>query len=175
MKIEELLTTYWSQVTLLLVTTGYFIKRIFDQKSKKLEINHSLFQQNRINALSNFLSAYGKTELMWREIAIYRILNNTLDTNQIDSIIWPPLNELKRSVLELQLYFDEDKHKNFEKLLDGFLSINNMLSSIYFGTNEGLTLIQKSNNFHSFKEKVFKENNALLNSVCREIRQIYKS
>ncbi len=64
MKIEELFTTYWSQVTLLIIGIGYFIKRIFDQKSKKLEINHSLFQQNRINAVSKFLSTYAKTELM---------------------------------------------------------------------------------------------------------------
>jgi hypothetical protein len=175
MTIEQLFTTYWSQVTLLLVGVGYFIKRGFDQKSKKLEINHSLFQQNRITAVSNFLSAYGKTELMWREIAIYKILSNTLDANQIDSIIWPPLNEMKKSVLELKIYFDKGAHQNFEKMLDGFLSINTKLSGLYFGGSPDLSLIQKSNSFHSFKDQQLKENDALLTEVCEEIREIYKS
>ena len=175
MKIEQLFTTYWSQVTLLLIGFGYFVKRIFDQKSKKLEINHSLFQENRITAISNFLSTYAKTELMWREIAIYKILSNTLDANKIDSIIWPPLNEMKKSVLELKIYFEGETHLNFEKMLDGFLSINTRLSSLYFEDNSDLTLRQKSNNFHSFKENKIKENDALLTAMCKEIRTIYKS
>lgn len=175
MSIEQLFTTYWSQVTLLLVGFGYFIKRGLDLKSKKLEINHSLFQQNRIIAVSNFLSAYAKTELMWREIAIYKILSNTLDANQIDSIIWPPLNEMKKSVLELRIYFDKDTHPNFEKILDGFLSINNKLSDLYFGGNPNLSLLQKSNSFHLFKEGKIIENDKLLTQTCELIREIYKS
>lgn len=175
MKIEELFTTYWSQVTLLLVGVGYFIKRVFDQKSKKLEINHSLFQQNRIVAVSNFLSAYGKTELMWREIAIYKILSDAIEVNQIDNIIWPPLNELKKTVLELKIYFEGEGYSNFEKILDGFLSINTKLSNLYFGGNSDLTLIQRANSFHLFKEEVFKANDVFLTIVCKEIREIYKS
>lgn len=175
MTIEKLFTTYWSQVTLLLVGVGYFIKRGFDLKSKKLEINHSLFQQNRITAVSNFLAAYGKTELMWRELAIYQILSKTLDPNQIDRIIWPPLNEMKKSVLELKIYFDKEVHQNFEKMLDGFLSINNKLSALYFGGSSELSLIQKSNSFHSFKDQQLKENETLLTEVCEKIKGIYKS
>lgn len=98
-----------------------------------------------------------------------------MDVNQIDSIIWPPLNELKKSVLELKIYFEGETHSNFEKLLDRFLSINTKLSNLYFGGSSDLTLIQKSNSFHSFKDSVFKENDALLTTVCKEIRQIYKS
>jgi hypothetical protein len=36
MKIEELFTTYGSQVTLLFVGVGYFFKRVFDQKRKEV-------------------------------------------------------------------------------------------------------------------------------------------
>jgi len=53
MTIKDLLTIYWSQFTLILIAIGslvfYFIKRHFDKSSKKIEINHSLFQQNRLN------------------------------------------------------------------------------------------------------------------------------
>jgi len=175
MKIEEIFTTYWSQVTLLIIGIGYFIKRIFDQKSKKLEINHSLFQQNRINAVSKFLSTYAKTELMWREVAIYKILSKELKADQIDNIIWPPLREMKMSVLELKIYFEGDTHNGFEKLLEGFLSINSKLIDLYSEKNEDLLLIQKSNEFHSFKDKTLIKNEELLTNLCKEIRKIYKS
>jgi hypothetical protein len=175
MTIEQLFTTYWSQVTLLLVAVGYFIKRFFDQNSKKLEINHSLFQQNRILSVSNFLKAYGKTEMMWREMAIYRILDNKLDANEIDNIIWPPLNEMKKSVLELKIYFDKETHTDFEKMLDGFLAINRKLSELYFGGESDISLMQKSNTFHFYKEEKIKENDALLTHICENIRKIFKS
>jgi len=55
MTITELLTTYWSQVTLILIAIGslvfYFIKRHYDKSSKKTEINHGLFQQHAANTI----------------------------------------------------------------------------------------------------------------------------
>ena len=45
MNIADLFTTYWSQMTLILLGVGYFFKRWFDNKSKKIEINHSIYQQ----------------------------------------------------------------------------------------------------------------------------------
>ncbi len=79
------------------------------------------------------------------------------------------------SVLELKIYFEGDTHNVFEKLLEGFLSINNKLMDLYSEKNEHLLLIQKSNEFHSFKDKTLIENEVLLTLLCKEIRQIYKS
>jgi hypothetical protein len=73
MELKDIFTTYWSQVTLILLAVGYLIKRGLDIKSKKTEINHSLFQQNRISSVKTFFSKYAKTELMWNQLAIYEI------------------------------------------------------------------------------------------------------
>ncbi|MEO6329752.1 MAG: hypothetical protein ABIO55_12505 [Ginsengibacter sp.] len=175
MTLKELFTTYFSQVTLLLLSIGYIVGTIVNYRSKKLEINHSLFQQNKILAVSNFMSNYAKTELMWSHIAIYEILSNNLKAKEIDGIIWPPLNEMKKSVLELKIYFNGEDHIAFEKILDGFLSVNEELSNLYSSSNKELELIHKSNKFHSFKETALKQNEDLLTKVCEEIRRIYKS
>jgi len=95
--IEKLLTTYWGQTTLILLAIAYFIKRIFDNKSKKIEINHSLFQQKRLKVLNDFYSNYAKTEFLWDHLAIYDILSNKLVAKEIDNIIWPILNDLKKN------------------------------------------------------------------------------
>jgi len=44
--IKEILTTYWSQTLLLLLGIGYLVKRGLDFRSKKKEINHSLFKNS---------------------------------------------------------------------------------------------------------------------------------
>lgn len=92
MELKDILTTYWSQITLLLVGIGYLIKRGLDIKSKKLEINHSLFQQNRLYAINRFFESYAKVELMWNQIAIYDIISQKLSPMEIDLLVFPTLN-----------------------------------------------------------------------------------
>ena len=60
MELKELFTTYWSQITLLLIGISYFIKRGFDIKTRKIEINHSLYQQNRLSTVNRFLKIMQK-------------------------------------------------------------------------------------------------------------------
>ena len=154
---------------------GYFVKRFFDFKTKKLEINHSLIQQNRINAVSTFLLDYSKTVLMWQQLSVYKILTNELSVAEIDSIILTPLNDLKRSVLVLRIYFDGEMQDNLEKILEGFLSVNQFLSNEYFSIGHNSTISNKANAFHTKKEKILCENDILLTSFCIGIREIYKS
>jgi hypothetical protein len=154
---ELLFTEYWSHVTLLLAIVSYFIQRVLNLKSKKTEINHSLFQQNRINAVSDFMSSYSQAELMWRDIAVYEILSGKLGVKEIDEIIWPPLREMKKNVLILKLYFDIDSHRKFEIILDGFLKINTALQESYFDGVQKADLLKKSDEFHRVKNKILWE------------------
>jgi hypothetical protein len=175
MEIKDLLTTYWSQVTLILIAIGYLVKRILDNKSKKIEINHSLFQQNRINAVKMFFSKYAKAELMWHQIAIFEILNNKIPTKEIDKIIFPFLNELEETLLELKIYFDADDHKYFEELTKGLLSINDKLISIYFDSNAEKNLVKKSNEYSFYKDEILKKNKAIMDKLCLKIRETFES
>jgi hypothetical protein len=173
MKWQDLLTTYWSQVTLLLLTVGYFIKRIFDNKSKKLEISYSLFQQNRINTVNNFFSNYAKVEFMWHKLPHSDILSHKMPGKEIDQIIWPQLNDLKQSVLELKMYFLANDHIYFQKLLDNLLLINGNLMDNHSYYGEEPSLIQKINDFLFFKDKILKENKKVIDDLSLMVRKSF--
>ncbi len=174
MTLKDLLTTYWSQVTLILLALGYLIKRILDIKSKKTEVNHSLFQQNRIIAVKTFFSKYAKAELMWHQLEIYDVFNKKLTAKEIDKIIFPHLNELKETLLELKIYFDDDCHKYFEQLTKGILSINDRLLSLYFNSKPEINTTNKTTDYYSFKEEILKKNGEIMDELCQKIKDIFK-
>lgn len=162
-----------SQVPIFLLAISYFIKRYYDLKTKKVELNHSLFQQNRISAINNFYSNYAKVEFMWHELSINDILEYKILPKEIDKVIWPPLNDLKKSVLELKVYLTLDNHSYFQKLLDNFLLVNNNLIRNYFDYDRDKTVTNKKNSFSIFKEKIVKENNNILDQVSIKIRKSF--
>jgi hypothetical protein len=174
MLIKELFTTYWSQVTLILLALGYVIKRILDSKSKKIEINHSLFQQNRITTVNRYFAKYAAVELMWNHIDIFEILTHKLDAKEIDDIIFPPINDLKGILLELRIYFDKDDYKLFEDLTNRLISINGKLKNLYFNSIPN-NIVLENNEFDFFKTDVLKKNNELMNQLCQRIRETFKS
>lgn len=86
MKLIELFTTYLSQLTLVLLAISYFIKRLFDNKSKKLEITYSLFQQNKIIAINNFFANYIKVEFLWNQLSHREALSYKITAKRIRHI-----------------------------------------------------------------------------------------
>ncbi|NLX72412.1 MAG: hypothetical protein GXY94_03800 [Bacteroidales bacterium] len=174
MKFTELLTTYWSQVLIVLAGLGYLLKRILDIRSKKTETNHSLFQQNKISSINRFFENYSKSELMWNQIAIYDILERKLSPKEIDKIIFPVLNELDKNLLELMIYFDEKEIRDFKIIVENIKSINRALSSIYFDYAPDKTIINKSNEFTFAKEKVLLSNGKILIELAKYIKQTFK-
>ena len=170
MEIRELLTTYWSQVTLLFLGIGYFIKRIFDNISNKKQINHNLFQQNRLKVVNDFFSSYAKTEQMWRDLSIIPILEYKINTKEIDEIVFSPINELRRNVLELQIYFPENEHQLFRDILKNVMNINGKLNSIYFNYDNEISTTVKSNEFSVVRDSKLEENEALFQQISKIIR-----
>ncbi|HET6556411.1 MAG TPA: hypothetical protein VFG54_03795 [Prolixibacteraceae bacterium] len=175
MEIKELLTTYWSQVTLLLVGISFFIQRGLNIKSKKVEINHSLYQQNRLAAVNRFFGSYAKAELMWNQISIYEVLSHTIKPKEMDSIIFPTLNELKKNLFELMIYFNELDYSKFKLLYANIELINNNLISLYFDPNKENSDILKSNNFQLIKTQALQNNNKILSELSNVIKETYKT
>ena len=172
MKWQDLVTTYWSQVILILLAISYFIKRIFDEKSKKIEITYSLFQQNRINTVNLFFSNYAKVESMWHKLPYWDVIEYKIKSEEVDKIVWPPINDLKQSVLELKMYFQKEDHKYFEILLKNILSINsNLLKNRTDYSKQNI--IQKTNDFLFFKDKVLKENSKIIDDLTTMIRKSF--
>jgi hypothetical protein len=167
---KELLTTYWSQTTLLLLGVGYLLKRVFDDRSKRVEINHTLFQQNRISAVGTFFKSYAAVELMWRQVQVHAIANKKLDAKEIDEYVFPPINSLKTSLIELQIYFSKDSYKKVEEIYNNILSINDALSQMFFWSNDDDRRIEVTNKFAFHRDAILKKNSKLLDTFTDEIR-----
>ncbi|MFV5699824.1 hypothetical protein ACM55H_15785 [Flavobacterium sp. ZT3R17] len=142
-------------------------------KSKKTEINHSLFQQKRLESVNYFFSNYATTQQMWKDIPIYDILERKMTSKEIDKYIFPHLNELRRNVFELKIYFKESEHKSFQTILENMHLINATLSSEYFYFKEDRDVITKSNNFQSFRDNKLKENELINNKIASKLQQMF--
>lgn len=170
----DVLTTYWSQTTLLLFGLGFLIKRILDIRSKKVEINHGLFQQKRLESVNNFFTNYAKAEQMWTSIAIWDILENRIKSKEIDQIIYPHLNELERNILELQIYFAESDHRHFAEIMENLHEINRKLKKVYFDYSPETSVINRSNEFQFHCDKKLKENKEIFRKLSPIIRATFE-
>ena len=179
MECRELLTTYSSLLTLVIVGIGslifYFIRRYFEYESKKTEINHSLYQQNRLSAVNRFFESYAKAELMWDQIAIYDILSRNIPPKEIDQLVFPSLNELRKNLYELMIYFNESDHKKFKLILYNVESINRKMSELYFEDDPKITDINKSNEFQLIKMKAYQNCEKILIEICNIIKETFKT
>jgi hypothetical protein len=172
--LEELFTTYWSQITLIIAFFGYFIKRGFDAVTRKREINHNLFQEKRLSAVNNFYGSYAEVENMWNKISYWDILEKRLNPKEIDALIFPSLNKMSRYVLELHIYFNETEVELFQQVYKNMLAINRALSTEYFEPNVDKGIIQKTNAFLEIKDKMFKENEPVLLKINKMVKLSFK-
>lgn len=171
MSIKEILTTYWSQTTLILFGIGFLIKSYIDLKSKKTEINYNLFQQKKLESINTFFSNCATTEQMWKDISIYDVLEKNFTSKEIDKYIFPHLNELSRNVLELKIYLSEKEHKDFELILKNMFQINSKLSDLYFDFSDTPNLISKSNSFQFYRDDKLKENELIFKKIAKYLQK----
>lgn len=164
------LTDYWAQISLLLLGCGYLIKTIINSINKKKEINHSLFTQCKLDAVKRYLDAYSETVLLFKNLPLYDFFEHKISTTDIDNIIHPPLDNLKRATNAIQLYFEESTFAKFNDITENIFSINSKLSNIYFNYSEEYTTTQKSNDFWEVKINKLNENENLIANVLKEIR-----
>jgi hypothetical protein len=174
MTMNEILTTYWSQTTLILAFIGYFLKRFFDNKSKKREINHTLFQKHRINSINEFYDAYAINKRMWYEIPIYDIMNHKTDTEKIDNLILPSLNDLRKSVVKLQIYFEKKDFQTMQLVLDNIDLINNRLMEIFFEIEKTPSAIVDVNQYQYLRDEKMDENEEIFEKINMILRKTYK-
>ena len=172
--LQDILTTYWSQTTLVLLAIGYLVKNYTDMKAKKTEINHNLFQGKKMDSVNKFFSNSATTLQMWKDLPILKILDNKLTANEIDQIISPNLDELRRNVLELKIYFADKDNKNFENVMKNMDLINGNLSKTYFNYNSEESIIVKSNNFQFFRDEKLVQINLILNEITNHVRKDFR-
>ena len=170
--LEKIFTEYWSQTTLLLAFFGYFGKRVFDNISKKREINHSLFQEKRLIAVNKFYIAYSEHTQMWFSLVISDILRQRTEPKELDSIIYPSLNKLKSVIKELQIYFNTKDFELFEQVLNNCLDINQKLMEVYFNSTAEEKYIVRSNTFLELREKKLKNNEQIFVKISKRVKKL---
>lgn len=108
------LATIYSGVTLaVLGVIGYFIKRYYDLKSKKVEIRHSLFQQNKITAITYYLSSYIHIDKLVHKMIVD---DEILVPIQLEHDLVSATENFKISLMQLNLYLLPDEMKNYQTL-----------------------------------------------------------
>src|SRR5690349_15707293 len=108
--IDKLLTLYWPQTTLIILGIGFLIKRGIDNKYKKIEIDYTIFQQKKLEYLQRFITAYSNYQQVWRGINLDEAASKSISAEDLDNIIEPAYKDLKNSVFELQIYFDNSDY-----------------------------------------------------------------
>lgn len=172
---KDILTTYWTQCVFILLGFGYFIKRLLDLKSKKNEINYTIFQQKRLETLQNFTTSYLEVEHLWMTLPIYRILERKLSAKDIDDIIFPKINKLKGYTLELKIYFEENDCKIFENLMNNMGLINSHLQYLYNDQGIEFRTMERVDSYYEFRGKIIVSNQTLYDQIYSIAKKTFKS
>jgi hypothetical protein len=134
---KELATTYSGVTIAVIALVGYFIKRVYDLKSKKVEIRYSLFQQNKITALTYFVSSYVHMDkLMYKmwvdgELSVPSVLESELESG---------VENFRIALNQLNLYLSPIEMNEFRKLLMNMEGMLPYIKKLRSSTNEGENL-----------------------------------
>lgn len=178
MTLKEILTTYWSQFTLLLLGLGYLIKYILDLVFKKREINFTILQNRKLDSINKFFSRYAKVESMWLDLAVYPILRGEVKAEEIDIIIFSSINDFKSSVFEVKIYTKNEENEKYDQLYENMMLINKKLNSLYkettFSGIKPTKVSDEVNEFSEFRDNILKKNLIIIGDICKDLKKTYK-
>ena len=129
--LKELLTTYWSQTILIIGGISYIIKLSFDLRSKKIELKHSLFEQNRVNSITKFLGAYLDLEQNYKLIPEGRLKLSSLSTEKYDEIFLKKNGEMYSAYFYLKMYLEPLELVRYADLVIEMRNISTEIKNAY--------------------------------------------
>jgi hypothetical protein len=172
--VDILFTKYGTYVTLFFGVIAYFIKRAYDYKSKKIEINHSIFQQHRIDSVNRFFINYNAAKAMWRELPHYDVIENVTSAKDLDNKVQPVMRDLRLSMLELRFYFEPKTYALFEEIENGLNKIYNTVGTLRGDYGKRENKIARGNKLSFSMDENFRANDKLIGQLCDLIRENYK-
>lgn len=129
--LKELLTTYWSQTILIIGGIAYLLKLTFDLRSKKVELKYSLFEQNRVNSIMKFLTAYLELEENFRLIPEGRFKLHELSRESYDDMYLKKNANLYSAYFYLKIYLDPLELARYADLVVEMRAISTKIKEIY--------------------------------------------
>lgn len=168
--LKDILTTYWAQTVLLLAAFGFLLKRIFDLRTKKIEVKQSLFQQNRNTAIIRFIDTYIGVQGAYRQI-----LSWTFDTNKIGNTDFNKLTEAKYeklydSYFYFKMFLDPSEQVRYADLVTEMKNISEKIieTSIKIHAGDKDLLIAELKTYISDKLKENNNNIKVIGQIFRD-------
>jgi hypothetical protein len=168
--LKDILTTYWAQTVLLLATLGFLIKRIFDLRTKKIEVKQNLFQQNRNAAIIRFIDKYIGLQSLYRQI-----LSQTFDTNKIsktdfNELIEDKYEQLYASYFYFKMFLDPLEQVRYADLITEMQNISAKIidTSAKINTGDKDLLIPELKTYISDKLRVNNDNIKVIGQIFRD-------
>jgi hypothetical protein len=168
--IKEILTIYWSQTVLIIAGFGYLIKRIFDLRTKKIEIKQNLFQQNRMNVIMRFMESYIKLQQFYRQICQPEFNLKEQTTQVFHESLSRILEELYASFFYLRLFLDPLEQARYSDLMNEMRNISTTIKESAKKTPENAPLRSEVDvkDFIDGKLRVNNENFKIISEIFRE-------
>ena len=168
--LKDILTTYWAQTVLLMAVLGFLLKRIFDLRTKKIEVKQSLFQQNRNTAIIRFIDTYIELQSLYRQILSQTFDNNTIGNTDFYKLAEEKYEQLYSSFFYFKIFLDPLEQARYADLVTEMRNISTKLfdtsTKIYTGDKD--LLIAELKAYISDKLKENNENIKVIGQVFRE-------
>ena len=159
----------------LLSVIAYFIKRECDLKAKKNEVKFTLFHNQRLTAITNFINTYTPLETFFWQISYRDVAEGSLKPKEIDLIYLPLYNAFLSSLYALHLVLLDDELANFERMHADINYAANQLSELYYlNTTEKTEVNNAVNTYITLFSNLSKNNKAILSKIGNEFRYSYK-
>lgn len=167
---KELITDYWAQISLMTIGAGYFIKIILDYLTKRKEINHSLFQQNRIDTLKEFLTSYSETLVMLNSVPITDIASKKIPIEKTNEILLEPLSRLEAVTVTLGLFLDKSSHKEISRVPENINQIAIDIKMLYtFKLDENTP--NRINSIIHRRMRLTEDNNIIITKIIQDAKK----
>jgi hypothetical protein len=168
--LKDILTTYWAQTVLLLATFGFLLKRIFDLRTKKIEVKQNQFQQNRNAAIIRFIDTYIGLQSLYRQI-----LSQTFDTNKIgntdfNELIEDKYEQLYASYFYFKILLDPLEQARYSDLITEMRNISAKIidTSTKINASDKDLLIPELKTYISDKLKENNDNLKVIGQIFRD-------
>lgn len=168
--VKEILTVYWPQTVLIVASLGYLVKRIFDLRSKKIEQKHSLFQQNRMNAIMEFINCYLKLEHNYKMIQSGVISLNKISMTEVQELFSKRFTDLYSAYFFLKFYLEPLELARYSDLVSEMKNVCNKIYVIHndLTVENASSLMSELNQFIANKIEMNNFNFKVISSVFRK-------
>lgn len=173
--LKQIFTDYWSQTLILIGILSYFGKRAFDLASKKTEIKYSVYQQNKISSIINFIDCYSGLERKLFHASTIKVVSGQYTLDQFENIFWPKLNKLESASLQLKLFLDEKDIKPYTEIVNLVFQIYTLFIGHYDTITKPLDkVIPVASDVNTLKKNLLKEINNKLTEIGESTRYYFK-